>query len=162
MAEHEAGHWVEEALHIREAHEWGMMVVGIFVPPSLILHFEESFWTALRQTAPLTIAVIVIINVVFLRDGKSLIARICWTAVILSAAALIAVAFGEKSPNVWAVGREAVVAAKANPILTVIYVPVGLLTDWYHIYHPQAFWISIAAGTILGAYLASKGPSSRI
>ncbi len=40
--------------------------------------------------------------------------------------------------------------------MAVLLVPFGLLISYYRIYHPPAFWLSIAVGTILGLYLSRK------
>jgi hypothetical protein len=156
MAEFEVGEWIEELLHIHHSYEWALIGLGIVIPPAIVASVEEVLWAAVRETVPLTIAIILIVNLVFSRVVKGVFAKVCCAGVILIAAALIALALGAKAPDVSGIFSRDLLAAHGNWILAPFLIVIDSIIGYSQIYGPLAFWISVLMGASLGLYLSLK------
>jgi len=156
MAEFEVGEWIEEFLHIHHTYEWALIGLGIVVPPAITASVEKVFWAAVRETVPLTIAIILIVNLVFSRDVKGVFAKVCCTGVILVAVGLLAVVFGAKAPDVSGIISRDFRVAHGNWVVAPFLILIDLIIGYSQIYGPLAFWISVGVGASLGLYLSLK------
>jgi len=156
MAEFEVYEWIEELLHIYHAYEWVVVGLGIAIPPAIIASVEKVFWPAVRETVPLTIAIVLIVNLIFSRTVKGVFAKVCWVGVILVAAGLIAVVFGAKAPDVSGIISRDAIMAHGNWIIAPFLIVVDLMIGYCQVYGPPAFSISVVVGASLGLYLSLK------
>jgi len=156
MAEFEVGEWIEELFHIHHAYEWALIGLGIVIPPAIVASVEQVFWAAVRETVPLTIAIILVVNLVSSPSVKGVFAKVCWSGVILVSAGLIARVFGAKAPDVSGIISRDILVAHGNWILAPFLIVIDVIIGYSHIYGPLAFWISVGVGATLGLYLSLK------
>jgi hypothetical protein len=150
---------------VKKAWEWGEHVhfthfvwSSILVPaPAIILsivhwtaHAAHSFWSLLVLTAPLTIAVTLIIRKFRLKDRleSGYWAYLGFPAIVLLASAMISTWLGVGKPFDW---HKALPQGVARGQLTSwMMVPLAALGAFYDVYGAGAFFMSVSFGIVLG------------
>ena len=164
-----AGHAAKSAAttgeKVKKAWEWGEHIhfahfvwTSVLVPaPAIILsiahwtaHAAHSFWSLLVLTAPLTIAVTLIIRKFRLKDRLD---SEYWTylgfpAIVLLASAMISTWLGVGKAFDW--HKALPQGLERGKLGAWMMVPLAALGAFYDVYGAGAFFISVSFGIVLG------------
>lgn len=175
---HDAGtaaHGAASAGHkVKKAWEWGEHIhfahfvwTTILVPaPAIILsiaHWTEraahSFWSLLVLTAPLTIAVTLIIRKFRLKDrlASEYWAYLGFPAIVLLASAFLSGWSGVGKAFDW--HKALPQGLERGQITAWMMVPLAALAAFYDVYGAGAFFMSLSFGIVLGL-VTSGGAAS--